>query len=105
MSELEERPYDTPALRRARQEREVAVSHALTTAEYALAEEGAQVGAALASVGMRFDPVTFVALRVLEASDAEDMAVVDVLGSSRLKGLIERSAALIEALLARDASA
>ena len=101
MSECEERPRETPELARARQERAIVISHALTSAEYALAQEGAQVGAALVSAGLEFDAITFVALRVLEASDAEDLDVVEALSSSKLRDLIERSAALTDALLAR----
>src|SRR4249920_1044189 len=97
MPEYEEIPlHETSALARARQEREVAVSHALTSAEFALAEEGAEVGAALASAGLQFDATTFVALRVIETSAAEDMDPVEVLCSSKLRDLIERSVALIE---------
>ena len=95
----------TRALARARQEREVAVSHALTRAEYALAQEGVQVGSALASVGLGFDAITFVALRVLETSAAEDMDPIEVLRLSKLRDLIERSAALTDALLADAAGA
>jgi hypothetical protein len=106
MSEYEEIPLHEPAaLARTRQEREVAVSHALTCAEFALAEEGAEVGAALASAGLEFDATTFVALRVIETSAAEDMDPVEVLRSSKLQDLIERAVALIEVMLARRASA
>ena len=106
MPEYEEMPLqESAAVARARQEREVAVSHALTKAEFALAEEGAEVGAALASAGLEFDATTFVALRVLETSAAEDMDPVEVLRSSKLRDLIERSVALTEVFLARRANA
>jgi hypothetical protein len=101
MSECEERPLETAARARSRQEREVALAHALTRAEYALAQEGAHVGSALASVGLEFDAITFVALRVLETSAAEDMDPVEALSSFELRALIERSAALTDAMLAR----
>ena len=105
MSERDEMPLDLPALARARQERDVALTHALTRAEYALAHEGAQVGFALASAGLPFDAVTFVALRILETSAAEDMDPVEVLRLSRLRDLIHRSAALTDSLIADGTAA
>lgn len=83
----------------------MALTHALTRAEYALAQEGAQVGWALASAGLPFDSLTFVALRVLETSAAEDMDPVEVLCLGRLRDLIERSAALTDALIADGTAA
>jgi len=103
MWECEERPPETSAHARARQEREVALSHALTRAEYALAREGAEIGRALASVGFDFDALTFAALRVLESSIAEDMDPVDALSLSPLRDLITRSAAMTDDVLAGGA--
>jgi hypothetical protein len=88
---------------RERQEREVALNHALAEAEYALAREGAHVGRALASAGLEFDATTFVAVRVLETSVAENMDPADALASLELRRLIERSAALTSGLLANGA--
>jgi len=104
MWECEERPPETSAHARARQEREVALSHALTRAEYALAREGAEIGRALESAGLEFDARTFVTLRVLETSIAEDMDPVEALSTSELRNLIARSSALTDALLARRVS-
>jgi hypothetical protein len=101
MAEVEDRPYETPMQARARQEREVAVAHALTSAEYVLAREGAQVGRILASAGLEFDALTFVALRVVEAVAAEGIDPVDALKGSTIRGLIARSAHMTDALLAR----
>jgi hypothetical protein len=104
MSEQEATPEELPAHTRARQEREVALSHALTRAEYALASEGAEIGRTLGSAGLEFDARTFVAIRVLETSVAEDMDPVDALTSVELRDLIERSAELTDGLIAGRAN-
>lgn len=85
---------------RARQDRDIAITHVLTTAEYALATEAAQIARAFAIVGLGFDAPTFVAMRVLESSVAEDLDLEHALSSSVIRGLIDRSAALSEELLA-----
>jgi hypothetical protein len=85
---------------RARQDRDIAMTHALTSAEYALASEAAQVARAFAVVGLRFDAQTFVAMRILESGVAEDLDLEHALSSSVIRGLIDRSAALSAELLA-----
>lgn len=85
---------------RERQDRDIAMTHALTTAEYALASEAAQVARAFAIVGLGFDAPTFVAMRVLESSVAEDLDLQHALSSSVIRNLIDHSAALSEDLLA-----
>lgn len=91
------------AWERARQERELVTSHRLTAAEYALVREGVQIGRALADAGLEFDANTFVTLRVLESSIAENLDLAHALGSAVLRGLIERSAALTSGILAAEA--
>ena len=90
-----------PRSLRAHQDRDIAMEHALTSAEYALAFEAAQLGRAFAVVGLDFDAPTFVALRVLESSVAENLDLAHALGSSVIRGLIDRSVALSEELRAR----
>lgn len=85
---------------RARQDRDIAMTHALASAEYALASEAAQIARAFAIVGLDFDAPTFVAIRILESSVAEDLDLEHALSSSVIRGLIDRSAALSEELLA-----
>jgi len=87
---------------RACQERDVKVSHRLTTAEYALAHEGAEIGRALAEAGLAFDPRTFVAIRILESSIEEGLDLASALRSTALRGLIERSAELTSGILAAE---
>ena len=86
---------------RARQDRDIAMIHALTSAEFALAHEAAQIGRAFSAAGLDFDAETFVAIRVLESSVAEDLDLEHALGSSVIRGLIDRSAALSDELRAR----
>ena len=87
--------------RRTRQDRDIAMSHGLATAEYALASEAAQLRGAFAAAGRDFDAQTFVALRILESSVAENLDLEHALGSSVIRDLIERSVALSDELRAR----
>ena len=71
---------------RGRQEREIALGHSLTNAEYELAREAVAVGRTLQSAGIAFDPLTFVALRIVEGSRDEHVNAIDCLTSSRRSG-------------------
>ena len=87
------------ARERARQERAVATSYALTEAEHALVREGVQVGRALAAVGLAFDASTFVTMRVLETSVEGNLDPMHALRSSHVRDLIARSAELTTSIL------
>jgi hypothetical protein len=100
MAEPQTEGDTTPRSIRAQQDHDIAVTHALTDAEYALAVEAAHVARAFAVVGLDFEARTFVATRVLESSVAEGLDFEHALGSSVIRGLIDRSAALSEELLA-----
>jgi hypothetical protein len=97
---VEER--DDGAGERARQERDVSVSHVLIEAEYALVREGVTIGRALAAAGLTFDPATFVAMRILEASVLERVESLHTLSDGHIRDLIARSAARTTRLLADD---
>lgn len=84
---------------RARQERLVALSHSLTAAEHALAREAFVVGRTFEQAGLAFDPMTFVVMRILEGSIAENADPVDCLRVLRALGLLDRSAAMAAELL------
>ena len=56
---------------RERQEREIALGHSLTTAEHELAREAFTLGRTFERAGIDFDPLTFVALRIVEGSHDE----------------------------------
>jgi hypothetical protein len=88
----------TPAKMRHRQERELSAQHRLAVAEHALVTEACVVGRAFAEVGIAFDPVTFVALRVLEGS-VGIADPVDSLEAFAQIGLVTRSAERARLLL------
>ena len=84
---------------RARQEREIALEHSLTTAEHELAREAFALGRTLERAGLDFDPLTFVALRIIEGSRDEHVDPVDCLNVLVAFGFLERSVALAVDLL------
>ncbi len=84
---------------RTRQERLVALTHSLASAEHALAREACVVGRTFEQAGLDFDPMTFVVLRLLEGSIAEQADPVDCLRVLAALGLLERSIALAIDLL------
>ena len=53
---------------REQQERQIALGHSLTKAEHELAHEAFVLGRTLEQAGIAFDPLTFVALRIVEGS-------------------------------------
>jgi hypothetical protein len=84
---------------RERQEREIALGHSLTRAEHELAHEALVLGRLLEQAGIDFDPVTFIALRIVEGSHDEDVDPVDCLNVLAAFGFLERSVALAVDLL------
>ncbi len=100
-SEESEQPLDEL---RARQESELAMSHALSSMEFALAQEAYHVGATLREAGIGFDPLTFVALRILEASAEEMPDPSRLLSALADNGSLDRSVELATDLLAEEAA-
>jgi hypothetical protein len=84
---------------RKRQEREIALGHSLATAEHALALEAFALGRTLESAGLPFDPLTFVALRIVEGSADEQVDALACLNRLVEFGFLERSVALAVDLL------
>jgi hypothetical protein len=84
---------------RGLQEREIALGHSLTSAEHALAQEACSLARTFEQAGIAFDPLTFVALRIVEGSDHEHVDPVTCLELLREFGFIERSVALTVDLL------
>ena len=84
---------------RVRQEREIALGHSLATAEHELAREAFLVGRLLEDAGLEFDPLTFVALRIVEGSNDEHVDPVACLAVLVELGFLERSVALTFDLL------
>ena len=94
MQGSEETTGQSPDELRAEQERDLAVGYALATMEFALAEEAFHVGTTLRDAGLGFDPLTFVALRILEAGAAESVDPSDLLSTLTDTGTLERSVEL-----------
>ena len=84
---------------RERQEREIALGHSLTRAEHELAREAVVLGRTLELAGIAFDPLTFVALRIIEGSRDEHVDPLDCLNALLAFGFLERSVALAVDLL------
>ncbi len=86
-------------LRRA-QEREVATSHALTGAEYALGFEAYVIGRVFARAGIDFDLQTFISLRIIEASLDGPADPVEALATLTDCGTVKRAVVLATGMLA-----
>ena len=84
---------------RKRQEKEIALGHSLATAEHALAQEAFALGRTFESAGLTFDPLTFVALRIVEGSADEHVDPLACLARLVEFGFLERSVALAIDLL------
>jgi hypothetical protein len=90
---------DVARVLRERQEREIALGHSLTSAEHALAQEAFALGLTFERAGLAFDPLTFVALRIVEGSDNEHVDPVECLELLVRFGFLDRSVALANDLL------
>jgi hypothetical protein len=100
----EETGQPLPDELRARQERELRVTFALTSMEDALAREAAEVGTVLRRTGIELDPLTFVVMRVFEVCLAELIDPSAAIGELLENGSLARSADLASDLLDRDAA-
>ena len=100
-SEETEQPADEL---RSLQENELAVSYALASMEYALAHEAFHVGSTMREAGIVFDPLTFVALRILEASASEVADPSGLLSALADNGSLDRSVELATDWLAEEAA-
>ena len=89
---------------RAKQERELAAAHSVAAMEFALADEAYHIVLALRDAGLELDPLTLVALRVLEACVENDVEPVDFVQMLIERGSLARSVELAEDRLERDAA-
>ena len=94
MQGSEETTGQSPDELRAQQERDLAVSYALASMEFALAEEAFHVGTTMREAGIGFDALTFVALRILEAGADECVDPSGLLSTLSDNGTLERSVEL-----------
>jgi len=99
LTEFDDEEVAAAGVLRRRQEREIALGHSLTSAEHELAREAFALGRTLERAGIAFDPLTFVALRIIEGSRDEDVDPVDCLKVLVAFGFLERSVALAADLL------
>ena len=104
MQGSEETTGQSPDELRAQQERDLAVGYALATMEFALAHEAFAVGTTMRDVGLGFDPLTFVALRILEAGAAEYVDPSDLLSTLADNGTLERAVELASDWLEDEAA-
>jgi hypothetical protein len=79
---------------RAEQERDIRTRHSIVELEVALATDAVHVGRALAEAGLAFDPLTFIASRILEVAVTEDADPRGLLAWLVEDGSIERSVEL-----------
>ncbi|MGL6279852.1 MAG: hypothetical protein ACRC50_09885 [Gaiella sp.] len=98
-------PHDDlqPAIERPLQDREIALAHSLTAAEFALAREACAVGLLFERAGIAFDPATFVVLRIIEASLDGPSDPLECLRALDDNGVVGRSVGMAHDLL--DATA
>jgi hypothetical protein len=79
---------------RAQQEQELSLRHAMVEMEHALAREAIAVGRALSGAGLPFDPLTFIATRLLEGIVSVRAEPHDALAWLVGDGTLDRSVAL-----------
>jgi hypothetical protein len=99
LTEFDDEELEAGLTLRERQEREIALGHSLTTAEHELAREALTLGRMLERAGLDFDPLTFIALRIVEGSRNEHVDPVECLIVLMAFGFLERSVALADDLL------
>jgi hypothetical protein len=98
LTESDDEMLDADLLREC-QETEIALGHSLTAAEHALAREALALGRTLERAGLAFDPLTFIALRIVEGSSDEYVDPVACLDLLVEFGFLERTVALAVDLL------
>jgi hypothetical protein len=79
---------------RERQEREIAFTHQLCEVERALADEACVLSRVFEEAGVDFDPLTVVALRVVNECLDTEVEPVDVLADLQRRGVLLRAVAL-----------
>ena len=99
LTEFDDEAMEAELPLRERQEREIALGHSLPNAEHELAREALALGRTLERAGIAFDPLTFVAIRIIDGSLDEHVDALDCLNVLVAFGFLERSVALAESLL------
>ena len=91
-----------PESLRALQERELRAAHSLAAMEHALGEEASRVVVALREAGLELDPLTLIALHVMEACLDADGSPLTVVRTLVERGSLARSVEIAAARLQRD---
>ena len=99
--DVEDEGFEVDDLR-SQQEAEIRTRHAIVELELTLAREAVHVGRAFAEAGLAFDPLTFIASRILDVAVAEDTDPQDLLAWLIEDGSIERSVELADEGLDAD---
>jgi len=86
------------------QEREIAFGHLLAELEHGLANEATAVSQVFAEVGIDFDPLTFVALRIVSESYDAELDSIGVLAALHDRGVFERAVELANDMRLDDAA-
>ena len=89
---------------RALQERELRAAHSLAAVEYALGAEASRVVVALREAGLELDPLTLIALHVMEACLEDDVSPLTVVRTLVERGSLARSVEIAAERLERDAA-
>ena len=89
---------------RALQEQELRAVHSLAAMEYALGEEASRVVVALREAGLELDPLTLIALHVMEACLEDDVSPLAVVRMLVERGSLARSVEVAAERLERDAA-
>ena len=87
---------------RALQEQELRAVHSLAAMEYALGEEASRVVVALREAGLELDPLTLIALHVMEACLEDDVSPLAVVRMLVERGSLARSVEVAAERLERD---
>lgn len=86
------------------QERQIAFGHLLAEVEHALAVEASAVSLVFEEAGLDFDPLTFIALRVVSESYDAQMDSIEVLAELHDRGVFERAVEIANDLRLGDAA-
>ena len=101
---MESTAVPPPESLRALQERELRAVHSLAAMEHALGEEASRVVVALREAGLELDPLTLIALHVMEACLEDDVSPLAVVRMLVEGGSLARSVEIAAERLERDAA-
>jgi len=101
---MESTAVPPPERLRALQEQELRAVHSLAAMEHALGEKASHVVVALREAGLELDPLTLIALHVMEACLEDDVSPLTVVRILVERGSLARSVEIAAQHLERDAA-